>query len=261
MAPDGPQTLEGHPPRGRSQINHDATEGRRLKVELNGCVTLPAPPARGPPGASFCDMVAPALFADNRYSRTADCWVGVSAGGLDMRRIQGLAAAVLLIVVGLMALSSASCTKATNSPASPTTSTVATGVASYTASSLEQQVHSKINAYRVANALAALGWNDVVAEQARRHSSDMASGAVSFGHDGFSDRVTAIGQAIALSGAAENVAMASGLSDPASAVVTGWLNSPTHKPNIDGDFGLTGIGVAISSNGSIYFTQIFVKAR
>jgi uncharacterized protein YkwD len=178
-----------------------------------------------------------------------------------MRRIPGLASAVLLIAAGLTASSSASCSKATSSPASPTTSTVATGVAAYTASSLEQQIHAKINAYRVANALAALGWNDAVAEQARKHSSDMASGAVSFGHDGFSDRVTAIGQAIALSGAAENVAMASGLSDPATAVVTGWLNSATHKPNIDGDFGLTGIGVAISSSGSIYFTQIFVKAR
>jgi uncharacterized protein YkwD len=232
-----------------------------LNAELSRLAILPAAQGADPLRASFRDMVAPALSADRGYSRTADRWGGVSAGGSDMRRIRGLASAALLSAAGLMVWSSASCSKGASTPASPTTTTVSSAVASYTASSLEQQTHARVNAYRVANALAALGWNDAVAEQARKHSSDMASGAAAFGHDGFSDRVTAIGRTMALSGAAENVAMTSGLSDPASAVVTGWLNSATHKPNIDGDYGLTGIGVAISSSGSIYFTQIFVKAR
>ncbi len=178
-----------------------------------------------------------------------------------MRRVPGLASAASLAAAGLMAWSSASCSKGASTPSSPTTTTVASAVATFTAAALEQQVHAKINAYRTSSGLAALTWNDAVAEQARRHSSSMAGGSSAFGHDGFTDRVIAIGQAIAVAGASENVAMTSGLSDPAAAVVTGWLNSATHKPNIDGDFGLTGVGVAVSSSGSIYFTQIFVKAR
>ena len=42
-------------------------------------------------------------------------------------------------------------------------------------------------------------------------------------------------------------------------VVDGWLHSPGHRRNIEGDFRLTGIGLAEGSNGMIYFTQIFVR--
>jgi uncharacterized protein YkwD len=42
-------------------------------------------------------------------------------------------------------------------------------------------------------------------------------------------------------------------------VVDGWLRSPGHRRNIEGDFRLTGIGVATARNGMVYFTQIFIK--
>jgi uncharacterized protein YkwD len=45
----------------------------------------------------------------------------------------------------------------------------------------------------------------------------------------------------------------------AKEVVEGWLNSPGHKRNIEGDFTLTGIGVAKNNKGIIYYTQIFTK--
>jgi uncharacterized protein YkwD len=42
-------------------------------------------------------------------------------------------------------------------------------------------------------------------------------------------------------------------------VVDGWLNSPGHRRNIEGDFRLTGIGIAKRSDGMVYFTQIFIR--
>jgi uncharacterized protein YkwD len=172
-----------------------------------------------------------------------------------------LAAAASLSTATLLALVGGSCSKVANSPASPTPSAGTSASATVSAPGLEQQTHAKINAYRTSSGLPALVWNDTIANVARQHSVNMAGGTVTFGHDGFGERVTAIGQTIPLTGAAENLAMASGLSDPASAVVTGWLGSASHKPHIDGDYNLTGIGVAIAANGSIYFTQIFVKPR
>ncbi|WP_231590801.1 CAP domain-containing protein [Hymenobacter terrenus] len=41
--------------------------------------------------------------------------------------------------------------------------------------------------------------------------------------------------------------------------VNGWLNSPGHRANIEGNFTRTGIGVATSSTGRIYSTQIFIR--
>jgi len=42
-------------------------------------------------------------------------------------------------------------------------------------------------------------------------------------------------------------------------VVDGWLHSPGHKRNIEGDFIFTGIGHARDKKGDIYFTQIFSR--
>jgi uncharacterized protein YkwD len=122
-----------------------------------------------------------------------------------------------------------------------------------------QAVHRKINDYRATKGLPAFTFNEVVAAQARQHSSGMAAGSVPFGHDGFEGRVTTIAQSVALSNAAENVAFNSGFSDPASEAVRGWLNSTGHRENIEGDFDITGIGVVKGPTGTYYFTQIFVK--
>lgn len=126
---------------------------------------------------------------------------------------------------------------------------------------LEQQTHAKINAYRVSKGLAALAWSDIIVEQARLHSSNMAAGTTAFGHDGFSDRAAAIAKQIAWSSAGENVAMLSNMSDAATVAVNAWLASPGHKANIEGNFNTTAIGIAKASDGTLYFTQIFIKTK
>ena len=127
--------------------------------------------------------------------------------------------------------------------------------------SLERQTLAKVNAYRSSKRLAGLGWNESIAEQARRHSRDMAGGAIAFGHEGFDARMRDLAKSVKWTGVAENVFMLRNLPDPAGVAVDGWIDSPGHRQNMEGDYDLTGIGIARAEDGSLYFTQIFVKSR
>jgi uncharacterized protein YkwD len=122
---------------------------------------------------------------------------------------------------------------------------------------IAKEVHQQINRYRAKNGLAALAWNEALSTQAAKHSQNMASGKVSFGHDGFPDRLKR--SKVAYNGAAENVSSNSGFAKPADQAVKDWLKSAAHKSNIDGDYTKTGIGVARNARGELYFTQIFIN--
>jgi uncharacterized protein YkwD len=124
---------------------------------------------------------------------------------------------------------------------------------------IEAAAFQQINAYRASKNLPLLTRNSQIDQQARIHSQNMATGRVPFSHDGFSQRLQAIG--IPYSSAAENVAYNQGFSDPATQAVKGWLKSPGHLGNIQGNYNLTGIGVAANNKGEVYFTQIFLRSR
>lgn len=47
--------------------------------------------------------------------------------------------------------------------------------------------------------------------------------------------------------------------DNAASVVTAWLNSPSHKNIIEGNYTHSGFGVLPYKNGTYYFTQLFYK--
>ena len=114
-----------------------------------------------------------------------------------------------------------------------------------------------VNLHRKSIGLKPLQLNEVESSLAEKHSMDMASGRVPFGHDGLQDRAKSIRRQLgAITSVGENVA-----SGPMTAkeAVDGWLHSPGHKRNIEGDFTLTGIGYAKGKDGIIYFTQIFSK--
>ena len=126
---------------------------------------------------------------------------------------------------------------------------------------LELSVHQQINQYRQSRNLSPLTLDPRISEQARLHSEAMASSRVSFSHDGFEGRVKALEKSIPYRSAAENIAYNQGYSDPAKQAVEGWLQSPGHLKNIQGEFNLTGIGVTQNAKGEYYFTQIFLKGR
>ncbi len=136
--------------------------------------------------------------------------------------------------------------------------TVAGPASGDTAAQIEQEIFSLVNIHRRSIGAVELTWNDTIAAQARLHSQAMADGTVPFGHDGFDSRIAAIGQTIPWDTAAEVVALA----ETAADAVNAWIASAEHKPFIEGDYNLTGVGVAKDKSGiSFYATQIFIKSR
>ena len=125
---------------------------------------------------------------------------------------------------------------------------------------VEKQTFFLINQYRKSSSLPPLVWDDSIAKVARAHSKDMATGEVDFGHAGFSDRVSHLKTVMTgFRGAGENVLMTTDLEEVAQKAVAVWLHSPHHLENIRGDFNYSGLGVWQDKDGTIYFTQIFMK--
>ena len=114
-----------------------------------------------------------------------------------------------------------------------------------------------VNLHRHSMGLPLLQLNKVESDVATQHSRDMASGRTPFGHMGLQSRVDAITRQLGpVTSTGENVAL--GQRSPRE-VVADWLQSPGHRRNIEGDFRLTGIGLARDSKGVIYYTQIFTR--
>ena len=126
-------------------------------------------------------------------------------------------------------------------------------------STLEREVHTRVNKHRQTMGLRLLAYNDEIAQQARRHSQAMASGRGGVDHHGVEERRTALLRSIRFSAFAENVeANNSEGSRTSEAAVQGWLKSSGHRRNLEGAFTLTGIGIARSATGFYFFTQIFL---
>ena len=133
-------------------------------------------------------------------------------------------------------------------------------VTSALATDLEQHVHRMVNEHRVSQGLKPLTFNPKIAAIARRHSQDMATGRVGFSHGGFESRREKIAGFIAQPWVGENVAANNGdFLYTGEEAVSGWLQSPGHRRNIEGAYDLTGVGIAQGPAGEYYFTQLFVR--
>ena len=128
---------------------------------------------------------------------------------------------------------------------------------SFTFTTMEQDVHDRVNAHRQSIGLEPLEADPAIGVESRAHSENMLAGTVDFGHDGFDGRVERIGESIEWMSTGENVATNQGFADPAATAVEGWLDSPPHRENIEGEFNLAGVGIAEGTDGLFYFTQIF----
>ena len=102
---------------------------------------------------------------------------------------------------------------------------------------LEQKVHELVNDHRTAIGLEPLNYSEEIATIARRHSRDMARGYVGMGHEGAEVRGHSLTKVITFTQFAENVGANNreASSAPATAV-SGWLNSPGHRANLEGKF-------------------------
>jgi uncharacterized protein YkwD len=147
---------------------------------------------------------------------------------------------------------------AASKPQAPRTTAAAAGRRSSAIAALERETHELVNRYRKAHGLARLALDERISEQARLHSVAMSKGAAPIGHQGFENRVRVLSKTMSFKRSAENVGFNEGFADPAVVAVRAWLESRTHRVNIEGPYELTGVGVARSSAGGFYFTQLFV---
>lgn len=144
-------------------------------------------------------------------------------------------------------------TTAASASATPSSAKVSANIAP----GFEEQILILINKHRKKKGLAPLTANFVITSVARQHSLEMATGKMPFGHSGMDARFSYIKTRVkGVMSLAENVAYGS---RTAEEVVTGWLNSPGHKKNIEGNYRLTGIGVARNVKSQLYFTQLFAN--
>ena len=138
--------------------------------------------------------------------------------------------------------------------------TVSAPLASASVTEMELSVHRLVNEHRAAQGLPPLAFSPEISDIARVHSEDMASGRVPGGHAGADGRSEKISNSIPYREFGENVAEINqgGEGGEGAAAVSGWLQSPGHRSNIEGSFDLTGIGIALAASGTYFFTQLFV---
>lgn len=112
------------------------------------------------------------------------------------------------------------------------------------------------NQFRRSNGMSALVMRSDLNELARKHSEDMARGKCEFGHSGFDKRYDKIKKIFQSCTAAENVAYGA---NTGREVVEMWENSSAHRRNMLGTYSYVGIGTARDRDGTIYYTQLFVR--
>lgn len=121
----------------------------------------------------------------------------------------------------------------------------------------EISILNEVNSHRQKHHLPPLKMDSDISYEAKTHSQRIANHSIPLGHKNFSQRARTLFNKFKHSrGIAENVAYAySGSKD----VVKQWLGSSGHRKNIEGQYQLTGIGIALDKEERIYITQIFLR--
>jgi len=130
---------------------------------------------------------------------------------------------------------------------------------------LERQAFQLINEKRREQGLKLLEWNESIAKIARLHSENMANYKF-FSHTGLdgsivSDRAdkSGLGKWRAIG---ENIAYNRGYQQPIEFSVERWMQSPSHKRNLlDEQWRESAVGIAVTPDGTYYFTQVFLLRK
>ena len=120
---------------------------------------------------------------------------------------------------------------------------------------IEVEILELINTYRIGMDLVPQNNLSIIKSVAFTHTDYMVS-LDQVNHDNFFQRKTSLVQNASATKVSENVAYAY---SSAQSVVKAWLNSPSHKATIEGDFTDFDISAEMNSQGKWYFTNIFIK--
>ena len=124
--------------------------------------------------------------------------------------------------------------------------------------SITEEFMNLINDHRISIGLHPLVNDPEMVKIAQTQSDEMATGAVAFGHTGFSGRCSAARSALGGGNmCGENVAEGQ---KSAQAVYTAWMNSPGHRANIEQSrYSHGGFGFQKNSSGVYYWTHLFLE--
>ena len=89
----------------------------------------------------------------------------------------------------------------------------------YDLESLESEIFKLVNEYRISQGLNVLKINEMISEQCRVHSSNMAERYLPVSHDGFTERIANIKKEMVFLSAAENVAYVKNVTSPCSSAI------------------------------------------
>ncbi|HXG67955.1 MAG TPA: CAP domain-containing protein, partial [Blastocatellia bacterium] len=127
---------------------------------------------------------------------------------------------------------------------------------------LEQECLDEVNKQRRARGLPPLELSRELLPVARQYSRRMAEERF-FSHsdpEGRTVRQRVNEAGIRWRVLGENLAYSNGYTNPVAASVSGWMSSEGHRRNIlASDFDATAIGAWVNDNGTVYFTEIFIR--
>ncbi len=123
------------------------------------------------------------------------------------------------------------------------------------AKTIEIEILELINNHRIEMGLNPLNNLNIVKSVAFTHTDYMVE-INQVNHDNFLQRRNSLIQNAGAINVSENVAY--GYSS-AQAVVNAWINSPSHKANIEGNYSDFDISAEQNSEGRWYYTNIFIK--
>jgi uncharacterized protein YkwD len=123
------------------------------------------------------------------------------------------------------------------------------------AKTIEIEILELINNHRISKGLSSLGNMTPIKAQAYSHTDYMVD-KDEMSHDNFYLRSSTLKNNEGAITVGENVAYAY---SSAESVVNAWINSESHRANIEGDFTNFDISAEKNNEGKWYFTNIFIK--
>jgi uncharacterized protein YkwD len=127
----------------------------------------------------------------------------------------------------------------------------------------ERRAFELVNVERRRRGLRPLAWDGGLTRLARYHSQNMARGGYLNHVDRQGLDLKARARALGLQGwsmLGENIAYNQGYSDPTAFAVERWMISQKHRENaMNDEYTHAAVGVARASDGTYYFTQVFMK--
>jgi uncharacterized protein YkwD len=148
-------------------------------------------------------------------------------------------------------------------PAPVAASSYTTAPVTAGASGDERRAFELINRERQRRGLDPLEWDGGLVRLARYHSQNMARGGYLSHVDRDGLDLKARARAVGLQGwraLGENIAYNQGYDDPTAFAVERWLISEKHRENaMSGHYTHAAVGIARASDGTYYFTQVFMR--